>query len=91
MIYLFAYLVIINFVALMAYRNDKKKSEKGKWRTKEITLLSFALFGGGIGSMLGMSIYRHKTKKTKFRLGVPLLTVVSIVIIWLLIRFFNPK
>ncbi len=87
--YLIVYLIIINFVGFFAYRADKKKSEKGKWRTKETTLLSISLLGGGIGSMFGMSIYRHKTKKMKFLLGVPFLTIVSIIIIWFLIRAFS--
>lgn len=86
MIYLIVYLVIINLVSFWAYRTDKRKSEKGQWRMKEITLLSLSLFGGGIGSMFGMSIYRHKTKKMRFLFGVPFLTIVSIIIIWLLVR-----
>ncbi len=89
MIYLIVYLISINLISFVAYRADKKKSEKGKWRTKETTLLSFSLFGGGIGSMLGMRIFRHKTQKMKFKVGVPLLTIVSIVIIWILIIQFN--
>lgn len=91
MIYLISYLILINLLSLLAFRADKKKSEKGTWRTKEITLLSYSLLGGGLGSMLGMSKYRHKTKKMKFQLGVPFLTVISIFIIWFLISTFNFK
>jgi len=87
--YLIVYLILINLVGFLTYRADKKKSEKGKWRAKETTLLFISLLGGGIGSMFGMSIYRHKTKKMKFLLGVPILTIVSILIIWLFISTFS--
>ena len=83
--YLIVYLVIINFVSFLAYRSDKRKSEKGKWRIKESTLLAFSLLGGGIGSILGMRIFRHKTQKRKFQFGVPILTIISIVIIYFLV------
>lgn len=89
MIYLLIYLILINFVSLFAYRLDKRKSEKGKWRIKESTLLILSFVGGGIGSMLGMGLYRHKTQKNKFKFGVPLLTIVSIIIIWFIIKEFN--
>lgn len=87
--YLIAYLVMINLIGFFAYRMDKKKAIESKWRIKETTLLTFALLGGGIGSIFGMSIYRHKTKKMKFVIGVPFLTAISIVIIWLIIRTFH--
>jgi uncharacterized membrane protein YsdA (DUF1294 family) len=89
MLYLIIYLIIINLVSFFAYRIDKKRSEKGKWRIKESTLLLFSFFGGGIGSMFGMNIYHHKTKKLKFKLGVPLLTIISIVLIVLIINVFE--
>ena len=87
MTYLFVWLVFINISAVFIYRSDKKKSEKGKWRTRETNLLLFPLFGGGIGSTIGMYVFRHKTKKIKFVLGVPILTLVSIVIIYSLFYY----
>lgn len=89
MIYLIGYLVIINIGSLFAFRIDKKRAKNGTWRIKESTLLILSLLGGGIGSMFGMSIYRHKTKKMKFRIGVPFLTLVSAVLIWLFIIAFH--
>ena len=84
--YLIIYLVIINFIAFLAYRSDKKKAEKGKWRIKESTLLALSFLGGGVGSMFAMSKYRHKTQKNKFKFGVPILTIISIIIIWFFIK-----
>lgn len=87
--YLIAYLLVINLVGFIAYGSDKKRSEKGSWRIKESTLLIFSLIGGGFGSILGMKVYRHKTQKKKFQFGVPILTAISIVIVYFIITLLN--
>ena len=51
---------------------DKSRAINHKWRIKEATLFLIALFGGGIGSTLGMFFFRHKTKHWYFRLFFPL-------------------
>lgn len=48
-------------------------------------LLWIARLGGGIGSWLGIKIFRHKTKHTKFRVVVPLWMIIWIAAIILLI------
>lgn len=70
------YLSVVNLIAFMFFGLDKKKAIKNKWRIKESVLLSLSLFGGGIGSLLGMKIYHHKTKKTKFIICIPLFTII---------------
>lgn len=85
--YLIIYLLIINFLAFLFYRSDKKKSEKGRFRIKENTLLTFSLLGGGIGSLLAMKMYRHKTQKRKFTWGVPALTLISIIIVYFIVHW----
>ena len=43
----------------------------------------FCLFfcGGGIGGIAGMYIFRHKTKKAKFKYGMPALLILQILAI----------
>lgn len=89
MFYLVIYLILINLIALFMYRIDKTKAKSQTWRIKESTLLLLSLLGGGIGSILGMELFRHKTKKLKFKLGVPLLTILSVIILWLMVKEFN--
>ena len=43
------YLITINFITFCAMGIDKNKAKKGKWRTKEKTLISLVALGGGIG------------------------------------------
>ena len=87
MVYLVMWLIFINLLATFIYRSDKRKSEKGKWRTRETNLLLLPLLGGGIGSYVGMYVFRHKTKKFKFVIGVPILTIVSIIVIYSLFYY----
>lgn len=75
------YVISINIIAFVAMWWDKRKAQKGSWRTPEATLLSLVLLGGGIGGIAGMYTFRHKTKKPKFYLGFPIILISEIVII----------
>lgn len=57
---------VISIIAFVLYFADKKKAQKNKWRIKEATLLGFGFFGGAIGALLAMKIFRHKTKHWYF-------------------------
>lgn len=75
------YLLIMNLLGFLSMLIDKKKAEKGSWRTPEKTLLTIALLGGSIGSIAGMYTFRHKTKKLKFSVGLPVILILQIVLI----------
>ena len=75
-IIILSYLLIINLIAFVLYGIDKKRAIRNECRIRELTLLWFARLGGGIGSWLGLKIFRHKTKHTKFRIVVPLWIVI---------------
>ena len=70
---LVVYLIIINIVAFGMYGIDKQKAIKKQWRIPEAQLLAVAAIGGSAGALLGMQFFHHKTRKWKFRLGVPLI------------------
>lgn len=57
---------------------DKIKAKKNQWRIPERTLMAIAAFGGSLGILLGMYICRHKTKHTRFTLGVPIILAVQV-------------
>ena len=82
------YLLIINLIGLFIMYIDKRKAMYGRWRIPEKTLLMVALLGGSIGTMAGMYLFRHKTKKLKFTLGFPTILISEIVIItYLLLKY----
>lgn len=82
--YIVIYLIIINFVTCILYGVDKLKARAGGRRTPEKTLLGFTFVGGSLGALVGMQIFRHKTRHLKFRICVPLFMVIHIVIVILL-------
>ena len=73
-----AWLIVINMIAFIAYGVDKHRAIAKKWRIPEATLIMLALIGGAPGALIGMFVFRHKTKKPKFYITVPLLAVIWI-------------
>ena len=78
------YLALINVVTFFVYLKDKKAAEKGKDRVKIVTLLSLSFIGGSIGALCGMYILHHKTNKSYFTVGVPLMIVMQILLLFYL-------
>mgnify|MGYP004663860807 FL=1 len=76
------YLIAINIITFLVMGLDKWKAKHGSWRIQEATLFALVLFGGGIGGILGMIVFHHKTKKAKFQIGFPaiLLTEAALII-----------
>jgi uncharacterized membrane protein YsdA (DUF1294 family) len=81
------YLIAINVVTFLVYGLDKWKAKRDAWRISESTLLLLAAAGGSVGALLGMQIFRHKTKHVKFTVGVPVILLVQVALaIWWLVR-----
>lgn len=78
---IFLYAIVINVIGFLAMLIDKKKAQNGSWRIPEKTLFIITLLGGGIGTILGMYAFRHKTKKLKFTIGLPVILISEIVAI----------
>lgn len=57
---------IISTITFFLYGIDKLKAKLGAWRIPERVLLGFAFFGGGIGALLGINLFRHKTRHWYF-------------------------
>jgi uncharacterized membrane protein YsdA (DUF1294 family) len=66
------YIITMSITGFTVMGIDKRKSQKKAWRIPERTLLLIAILGGGIGSLLGMHTFRHKTRHFRFLLTFPL-------------------
>lgn len=75
------YLLMINIVGFAMMGIDKNRAKRGEWRIPEKTLFTCALLGGSLGTTLGMSTFRHKTKHWYFKYGMPLILVVQVLLI----------
>lgn len=74
------YVIFVNLVTFLLFGEDKKRARQQKWRIAEQTLFFFALIGGSAGALLGMHLFHHKTRKWKFRYGIPLLLVFQVIV-----------
>ncbi len=78
------YLVCINTAAFAAFGIDKQKAVKRKWRIRERTLIFLAALGGSSGALLGMYVFRHKTRHLKFVLGIPVIMIIQAAAVYVL-------
>ena len=72
------YLLLINAVALLLMLADKFFAKKHARRIPESTLMLSAVVGGSIGALVGMYLFRHKTKHKKFTVGIPLILLLQL-------------
>ena len=81
------WLLIINLFTFFLFGLDKWKARRHAWRIPERTLLISALLGGSIGALLGMLLFRHKTKHPQFTIGIPVILLVQIAgILWFFLQ-----
>jgi uncharacterized membrane protein YsdA (DUF1294 family) len=76
--FLIIYFVIINIVGFAIMGIDKRKAMKRAFRIPEATLFIVALIGGSVGSILGMQVFRHKTRHWYFVFGMPAILAIQI-------------
>ena len=76
-----AIIVIMNILAFVLMGHDKRCAHQGKWRVPEKWLFLVTACFGGLGGVLGMKVFHHKTQHWYFRVFFPLLLVVQIVVL----------
>lgn len=80
------YTASVNLLGLILMGIDKYKAKKRTFRIPEATLFTVALFGGSLGTTLGMFLFRHKTRHWYFLYGMPLILIIQAAIIYFLYR-----
>lgn len=84
-----AWLVLINLISFLIFGLDKWKARrKAKHasvrRVPEKTLFLLAALGGSVGALLGMRAFHHKTLHRAFRIGIPVILTVQLLLAALL-------
>lgn len=79
------YLLAINILTFVVFGVDKYKAIKKQYRVPEKTLFLLAVMGGSAGALAGMFTFRHKTRKWYFRIGIPCIWAVQILLLIYLI------
>ena len=58
----------------------------------ERTLLLLSVIGGSVGALLGMKVFHHKTLHRSFRIGIPVILILQIIVpvgLWVYFRYFR--
>lgn len=78
--YVLLYFIIINIWVFALCGADKFKSSRGLWRVRERTFFILSALGGSPFMLLGMYLFRHKTKHRDFTICVPLMLILQFVL-----------
>lgn len=79
------WLILINLVTFFVFGLDKFKAKRKETHEKtrripEKTLFLLSAIGGSVGALVGMKVWRHKTLHRSFRIGIPLILILQILI-----------
>ncbi|WP_417899369.1 DUF1294 domain-containing protein [Bacillus haimaensis] len=73
--------ILINILAFLLMKVDKKRAVNHEWRIAESKLWTVSFIGGALGAWMGMRTYRHKTKHFPFKYGLPFITILQVALI----------
>ena len=76
-----AVVIVMNIASFLLMRYDKQCARQHKRRVPERTLFLVTGLFGGLGGVLGMYIFRHKTKHWYFRVLFPVMLIVQIAVL----------
>lgn len=79
---LILYFIFINIVGFSIMYVDKQRAINNEWRVKENSLFLIVIIGGSVGSIIGMYLFRHKTKHLKFTLGYPMILILQALLLY---------
>ena len=80
------WLCVMSVITFFVMGSDKRRAKRGARRVPEARLFLLALLGGGVGGLLGMYVFRHKTRHLQFALGFPLIAAVQVLAALYLLR-----
>ena len=76
-----AVIAVMNVVAFTLMGIDKRRARRGAWRISERALFMTTACFGGLGGVMGMRLFHHKTKHGYFRVFFPAMLAAQIVIL----------
>ena len=80
------YLIIVNIITFIIYGLDKLFAKKNKRRISIVALFTLAFIGGSIGALIAMYVFKHKTQKPYFTVGIPLIIVMQLVVLFVVMN-----
>ncbi len=74
-------------VTFLAFGYDKWRTGRSGQRVSELALVMLGAFGGWLGGLMGMMIFRHKTAKWTFKLKYTLALIPFVAEVWAWLHF----
>lgn len=76
-----AFVAVMNVISFALMGHDKRCARQGKWRVPEKRLFLVTACFGGLGGVLGMKVFHHKTQHWYFKVFYPVLLVLQIALL----------
>ena len=86
---LLIYLLAVNVLGAGAVFIDKWLAKHEKRRIRERTLFLWCIFGGCPLVYGAMKLCRHKTRKKRFMIGVPLIFIAQIALVCVVVYYLH--
>ena len=87
--FILALILLINLITFIVFGYDKQLAKNREDRVSEKSLFLLMLFGGTIGGLLAMLVFRHKTNKNSFKLMVFGIIILQIALLYFGMNFFD--
>ena len=84
-----AALIAMNLVSFALMGIDKRRAQRGAWRISEKVLFLATACFDGLGGVMGMRLFHHKTKHWYFRVFFPAMLAAQIVILAIGAYYFS--
>lgn len=79
-----AVIVVMSLIELILFSYDKVASTSNRFRVPVYTLMIPIGFGGALGALVSMFLYRHKNTKMFFKIPIYFSAVIQL-ILWIVI------
>ena len=78
------------FISLLGFSlcgYDKMAAVRNRRRIPDRRLLALCALGACLGFGAGMLLFRHKIRKKRFTLSMPLFILLHLILVWILLKY----
>ena len=76
-----AVVAVMNIASFSLMAHDKRCARQGQWRVSEKTLFLVTACFGGLGGVMGMKVFHHKTQHWYFKVFFPVLLIAQLALL----------
>jgi len=75
------HVLALSLVTFLVFAWDKLLARRSRRRVSEVNLLILSLAGGALGGLAALSVFRHKSRRTSFRVILPVAFFLQLVFV----------